>query len=165
MHLGQLFFLGHFIMLNHSWILTAPHFVSIVIPVLHLLLQHFLNGVSFLHFTDEFLNIICPVGVDKTELIEVNLFLVVVVDQVENFPVVLEGHCDAAELQALDEFLKLYHAIKIDIKVTKRLSVIPELLFKALVDNPQQLLHISCVQILKRCFYYFLLLPSTLIVP
>ena len=59
---------------------------------------------------------------------------------VKHYLVVLDGHEDTAKLEALDKLLELDPAVVVDVKPSKGLAVVFELLLEPVVDSPEQLL-------------------------
>lgn len=106
------------------------HQLSLVLVALHRLLNQLVDVVRF-------------VDVYQAELLEIDVIGVVEIYQVIHFFVVGKRHRDTAELKALHELLELHLAIKIEVEVPERNSVVFEFLLESLMDLSQELLDLA----------------------
>jgi hypothetical protein len=90
---------------------------------------------------DHLFHVVASVDVDQAECAEVDGLLAIVVEQLPHPTVVVVGHVDAAQLEALHELMEFHGAVEVHVELAKRLPVILELLLEAHVDDPQQLLY------------------------
>lgn len=100
-------------------------------------------GIALLHQFDSIKHILAFVYVHQTELFEINLSSLIIINGIINILEILNGEINSRVLAASNELLEAERAIEIDVKVSKCPSVVSELFFDSLVDATQNILDVG----------------------
>lgn len=99
-------------------------------------------GIALLHQFDSIKNILALVYVHQTELFEINLSSLIIINGIIHILEILNGEINSRVLASSNELLEAERAIEIDVKVSKCPSVVSELFFDSLVDATQNILDV-----------------------
>lgn len=113
-----------------------------------MLISLLLLGLESIDFIDLPEDVLALVRVDQTELHEVDLAVLVVVEHVEYQSIVLYWKLDAGELAAGDELLEAQSTVEVLVDAPEGAPIVAELLLNPNVDLLQQLLDV--VSLLRR---------------
>jgi len=108
--------------------------VFLIFPLPHqdLLIVFILSG-----FFDQLLHVVGFINIDEAEFLEVDKVSIIIVQEIVNYPIVLQRHGDATGLKALYKLIKFNFSVKIEIKLSECFSVIFELLLETHMYLPQ----------------------------
>ena len=92
---------------------------------------------------NHFLYVIAFVDINEAKLVEINAFLVVIVQDLKDTPIVFKRHINPTPLNTIHKLMKFNQPIEIHVKHSEHGTIVFKLLFEPIMNLSKQLLNMS----------------------